>query len=147
MKRLLRLCGALVLLMHLLPISPSLADEDDLSNGVFIAHHPPGIQFTVPSPPEGWCQHYLDNFAIYSCEEQNPRIDGGVGEGSVWYVISAWEEEKIWCGTEFGFESYDPGIFGFVEWDHCCAPGVECLEIPTGPWPGPGAGTAFVTTG
>ena len=78
MKRLLCLSGVLMLLMHPLSISPTLADEDDLSNGVFIAHHPPGIQFTDP-PPEGWCQHYLDNFAIYSCDEQNPRItDRGI---------------------------------------------------------------------
>ncbi|MFC1573167.1 hypothetical protein ACFL6M_06165 [Candidatus Eisenbacteria bacterium] len=147
MKRLLCLCGVLVFPAHLLSSSPSLADVDDLSNGVFIAHNPPGLQFTDAAPPEGWCQHYYDNFAIHTCEEQNPMLGGEVGDGSVWFVLCAWCEEKMWSGTAFGFESYDQNIFGFIEWDHCCNPGGFCLELTTGPWPGPEAGTTFVTTG
>lgn len=126
---------------------PVFADETDLNNGVLIAHHPPGIQYTDPAPPEGWCQHYHDNFTINCCHEQNPRIDTDPGEGSVWYVLSAWDEDKEFCGVEFGFASYDAGIYGFVEWDACPAPGGNCLLLTCGDWPGPDAGVAIVVCG
>lgn len=121
----------------------ALADENDLSNGVFIAHYPPDIQFSILPPAEGWCQHYIDNFAIECCSEQNVRID--VSSGSVWYVLSAWDEEKTWCGTQFGFEWYDPMIFRFIDWGPCFPN--DGLEIHSGEWPGPLAGTAFVIAG
>ncbi len=114
---------------------PVHADENDLSGGVFIMHCPPDLVYTVESP-EYWCERYWDEYAISSCEQQNPYIDA---EGSViWYVLSAWTEEKRWCGTEFGFAGYDPAIFGFAEWGPC---GPEPLyELSTDGWPGPDRG-------
>lgn len=137
------ICGMFLVWVFVCPVLFSAhADESDLSNGVFIVHNPPGLQFSDFPPPEGWCEHYESNFAISSCEEQNPRID--VTSGSVWYVLAAWCEEKEWCGNEFGFADYDPTIYDFVEWGPC-APG-GFLEIPSDYWPGPNEGTAFVAT-
>jgi hypothetical protein len=119
------------------------AATTDLGGGVFIAHHPPGLQY---SEGEDWCQRYVNEFAISECKEQHNRIDldGNLGESSLWYVLAAWTEDKEWCGTEFGFGQFDPYIYGFAEWGPCSPAGA--LEIPTESWPGPSAGTAVVVT-
>ena len=118
------------------------ADPNDLSGGVFIAHAPPSLEY---SSGYDWCERYQEVYSISSCEEQNPRIDldGNLGERSVWYVIAAWEEEKEWCGTEFGFGSFDPAIYSFLDWGACHP---NELEISTTNWPGPNEGTAVVAT-
>lgn len=120
--------------------SPAAADMHDLSGGVFICHHPPDLLYSDPAPPEGWCQHYLDLHAIDDPAQQNPTIL--LSEPTVWYMLAAFPEEKVWCGTEFGFGSYDPFLYGFIDWG-ICAPD-SCLELPTQGWPGPDEGTAFV---
>jgi hypothetical protein len=122
----------------------SYGDPGNLEDGVFIAHHPPGIQY---SHGQDWCQRYIEEFAISNCKQQHNRIDldGNEGQSSIWYVVAAWTEDKEWCGTEFGFGRYDPSIYGFVEWGSCCPE--DDLEIPTEFWPGPGQGTAVVVTG
>lgn len=135
------LAGTLAILIGLLGPSPARGDETDLSNGVFIAHHPPTIQFS--NPPEGWCQYYLDNLAIHCCSAQNPRIDVDPGDGAVWFVLSAWDEEKRFCGCAFGLADYNPGLFAITDWNYCCQAD-ECLELPTDGWPGPVEGTAVV---
>ena len=132
---------ALVVLSIVVPC-PAHADPNDLSGGVFIAHAPLHLQY---SPGCDWCEKYEELYAISSCEEQNPRIDldGHLGEKSVWYVIAAWGEEKEWCGTEFGFGSYDPAIYSFSDWGACLP---NELEISTTNWPGPNEGTVVVAT-
>jgi len=122
------------------------ADPYDLSGGVLIAHAPPGLEFSAAPPPEGWCQHYRDNFAIQRCADQHPRIDPQPGlAGAVWYVLVAWEEPKVMDGIEFGFAGYDPTLFTFTDWG-ICSPG-GTIEQTSGAWPGPNAGTMVAVTG
>lgn len=134
---------ALLLLTCLAMTAVAYGDSTNLEGGVFIAHHPPDVQYSLWTD---WCQKYVEEYALTSCEDQNNRIDldGNRGESSVWYVLAAWTESKEWCGTEFGFGPYDPNIYGFIEWGPC-SPGGN-LEIPTDDWPGPNEGTALTTT-
>ncbi|MBD3236803.1 MAG: hypothetical protein GF330_08875 [Candidatus Eisenbacteria bacterium] len=122
--------------------NPCLGDTiADLTGGVFLCHHDPDVAFTTP--PEGWCEAYLEEFAIEDPAEQHPSIT--TSEECVWFVLSAFAAQRRWCGTTFGFGEYDPTLFLFTGWG-ACAPAVH-LEIPTDNWPGPREGTAFVTTG
>ncbi|MCK4303256.1 MAG: hypothetical protein KAY24_03365 [Candidatus Eisenbacteria sp.] len=119
------------------------ADPSNLESGVFIAHYPALLEFSSNPPPEGWCQHYLDSYAITACEDQVNRIDtqGGV----VWFVLAAWSESKEWCAVEFGLGSYDAAAFLIT--DHgACFPEAG-LELPSDNWPGPNEGTAITVTG
>jgi hypothetical protein len=81
-------------------------------------------------------------YGITMCEEQNPEmpIDGNP---YVWYVVCAWEEAKVWCGTEFGFGDYDPGCYSFFGIGPCWPDGQAGIEIATDMWPGPNQGTAM----
>jgi hypothetical protein len=116
------------------------AQVEDLTGGVFIAHHDPDIVYSVPL--EGWCQHYLDGYQITSCDAQNPTLPW---EERIWFLLSAFPGgDKEWCGTEFGMGQFDPYCVVFTSWGPC-APG-GTLEIPTAYWPGPGEGTSVVTT-
>jgi predicted outer membrane repeat protein len=122
------------------------ADPYELSDGVLIAHAPPGLEFSASPPPEGWCQHYLDGFAIDRCADQHPRVDGPPAPtGVVWYVLAAWEEPKVMIGFEFGFSEYDPALFSFVDWGFCSQGGA--IQLPFGGWPGPQAGTMVAAIG
>jgi hypothetical protein len=56
-------------------LEPVMADPSDLEGGVFIAHYPAAMQFSSDPPAGGWCQQYLSNYAITSCEEQVNRLD------------------------------------------------------------------------
>jgi len=133
----------LVALTAWLALSPGArADVTDLSNGVFIVHHEPEIQYSDDPPGGDWCRYYTDSYAIHACDEQNPRIDSAPGEIAVWYILSAWEEEKEFCGVQFCFADYDEDLFTFLNWGSCC-PSTGCLEIPTMGWPGPNEGTAM----
>ncbi len=136
-----RVCLALVCVG--LQATIAAADPANLENGVLIAHHPSGLQY---SAGQDWCQRYFQGFSIDSCGEQHNRIDlhGSEGESSVWYVLAAWDESKEWCGMEFGFGEYDPDIYVFLDQGHCF-PG-DGLELPTVGWPGPNEGTALATT-
>jgi len=112
---------------------------DYLQDGVFIVHAPPGIEFT---DEQDWCQRYVDEFAISGSGEQVNRIDPDVAseEISVWYVVAAWNEPKDVCLVSFGLGTYDPSIFGFLEWGPCNGGG---LETSTLDWPGSGEGTTL----
>jgi hypothetical protein len=118
------------------------ADSSNLEGGVFIAHHPPGLQY---SEGENWCARYFQDFAIDSCSEQNNRIDTQ-GDHSVWFVLAAWSEPKEWRGVEFGFAAYDSTICALTSWGPCFPDGGG-LEIPTAGWPGPNDGTTLTASG
>lgn len=122
-------------------ITAAGAGPSDLDDGVFICHYDPAMVASVPD--EGYCQQYLDGFAIASCGEQNPSID--VETPVVWFILAAWGEAKEWCGVEFGFGDFDPNDFTFTASGGCGPTGV--IEIPMDGWPGPNLGTALVTTG
>ncbi len=63
-----------------------------------------------------------------------------------WFVIAAWaEEDKQWCGVEFGFGDHDAALFRIDAYGPCFPD--DGLEISTDHWPGPSEGTAFVVTG
>ncbi|MBD3235504.1 MAG: hypothetical protein GF330_02230 [Candidatus Eisenbacteria bacterium] len=143
-----RVLGRLALATMFLTVAGAFvtahATEDDLSGGVFVVHHPADVGFT--EPPEGWCPFYNENLSIDCCAHQNPRIDVDSGQGAVWFVLSAWEEEKRFCGFAFGLANHPAWIFGFSTWGYCC-PAAECLEIPIASWPNPLEGTAVVRGG
>jgi len=121
----------------------ALADPEDLGGGVFIAHFPTEMEFSSEPPTGGWCQDYWDNYRIEDCEDQVNRID--TYDQVIWFVLAAWDEEKEWCGTEFGFGDYDPAAFVVTDYGPCWPE--DGLEIPTASWPGPEQGTAIVVTG
>jgi hypothetical protein len=113
-------------------------EADDLSAGVLITHHPPGLQYTDETPAGGWGAHYLSDWQFAGCEEQNPRIDDDGSRELVWYVLAAWPEARRCCGAEFGFGPYDPALFGIYDY----GPGFEAVatETSTPGWPGPDEG-------
>lgn len=137
MRRTILLCMGICL-----AVATAGADPNDLEGGVFIAHYPAAMEFSSDPPPEGWCQHYLDNYAITSCEEQKNRID--TGDGVIWYVLAAWQEEKDWSGAELGFSEYPDSLFTFTDWGPCFPS--QGLEVPTDSWPGPNEGIAIAAT-
>jgi hypothetical protein len=116
------------------------AQPTNLAGGVFITHYPPGIVYTID--PTDWCATY-GQFAISSCDQQNNTIDTELG--AVWYVLAAFNEnDKVWCGTEFGLGAYNPGAVAFVGNGQCPT---DALVIPAGAWPGPSTGIAVAATG
>jgi len=118
------------------------ADPAVLSGGVFAAHHVEALPYSTDAPTEGWCAAY----GPYAINDLSMVVNELSGGNDTWYVLAAWQDEaKTWCGTEFGFGTYDPAPFAFYE-QLACFP-VAGLEIPTPGWPGPNEGTAFVTTG
>jgi hypothetical protein len=128
-----------------LSLSGAAADPGNLWGGVFITHYVPEITYS-PYPSNPICQEY-QQYAITSPQQQNNRIDtGAVWYGACWFVLAAWTEEKEWCGSEFGFGDFDPGLFLFGEFGPCFPPSGG-LELHTPGWPGPNEGTAFVVTG
>ena len=120
-----------------------LPNPDHLIDGTYIAHHNPLIQFTHDQPPEGWGNHLINSYPLDGCAGQNPTLDGSSAEGSVWYVLSAWPEEKRWCGAQFGLGGFPHELFSFVDWGPCFPN--EGIEMPEGGWPGPNTGTTLVT--
>jgi len=125
-------------------VGVAVADPNDLSGGVLVTHFDPEwFSYTYDPPAGGWCEMY-SAYPIHGLEEVNAQI---MSEGAwIWFVLAAWEsEDKVWCGTEFGFGAYDPNPWVFYEYAPCFP--VNGLEIPTPNWPGPNEGTAFVTAG
>ncbi len=121
-----------------------LADINDLSGGVMITHHPPGLVYT--SDPTPWCEDGY--FEIGECPDGvNATVPFDPDYTPwVWYVVAAWTEEKQWAVYSFGFGDYDGSIFLFVDYG-ACDPGTEILEFSTGGWPGPNEGTTVGWTG
>jgi hypothetical protein len=120
-------------------VGSAVADEANLFGGVLIAHHPAGL---VYSEGEDWCARYADTYFITDAADQNPQIDQNTT--SAWYVIAAFHEDKVWCGTQFGLGDYD--AYGW----YMTSPGGNCLtnslEIPTPGWPGPLTGISIAAT-
>jgi hypothetical protein len=118
-------------------------DSSNLAGGVLIAHYPTGMQYTNTDV----CEFYSSGYALTSAEQQVNRIDvTDTGTLVTWFVISAWNEPKKFCGVEFGIGNYDEA--GFAMMLSACGPcgtGFDPLEIPTGAWPGPGTGIALAT--
>jgi hypothetical protein len=115
------------------------ADPNNLAGGVLIAHYAPNAAYTTGID---WCFEYHNSgYGIEDCAGQiNVQP---AGEFNVWYVVCAFPlEDKIWCGTEFGFGDITVGIY-WAEWGPCLA---NALEIPTSGWPGSGEGVAVVGT-
>jgi hypothetical protein len=128
------------------------ADENDLSNGVFIAHYAPSLVYTDDIPHDEWGE-VLQNSedAIHGCNDQINRLDGQ-GDHMMWFVISAWDEDKIWPTTVFGFVGYDPAVWVFQDNGPVYPPGLSGLEIliydfPHGDPPGSPSGVLFGVSG
>jgi hypothetical protein len=121
------------------------ATPDDLTGGVLVAHTVDALLYSTDPPAAGWCGAYAP-YAINNLDQVDTELLSAVAPGTTWYVLAAWElESKTWCGTEFGIGDYNTACYYFIEWFPCFP--VAGLEIPTTNWPGPGEGTAFVTTG
>lgn len=129
-----------------LAATSAFADPADLSGGVLITHYVEALGYSSDAPALGWCGEYMANYQITDASEQVNRIDTQTYLASSWFIIAAWDEGKVWCGTEFGFGTYDPAIFAILDWS-ACYPADGGLEIPTSGWPGPDEGIAFVVTG
>lgn len=123
------------------------ADPQNLGGGVMIMHHPAAMVYSSDPPEEGWCANYTTNYALTDAAQQVNRTDV-VGDYVFWFVISAWGEEKEFCGAEFGLGAYDPsGIAIDTGASGACGDGFEPLEIPNGSWPAPNTGIALATSG
>ncbi len=117
------------------------ADEGNLSGGVLIAHHNADIQYSVGLD---FCDLYSAGNNLASCEDQINRIDiNGTQDVSVWYVVAAWDEPKIWCASEFGLGDFNVEAYYFVDWGVCLP---NNLEMSTDTWPAPNQGTIVVAT-
>lgn len=112
------------------------ADPHNLAGGALIAHNA-GYYGRYQTPN---CETYFQYNPITSCDEQNNTMESG--NQYAWFVIAAFDEDKEWCGVQFGFDNFDPLLLAFVEYAPCF-PGLG-LEIPSGGWPGPLEGTSFV---
>jgi len=122
----------LFLLASALLVSLAHADQDELSGGVFIAHAPPGVVYT--SNVTTWC----DSTNLAECEDQVNTI--AASTEAVWFVFSAWSEEKSFSGVEFGLGDFEPESFVFLE-DGICLD--NAMALPYGEWPGPNTGIAI----
>ncbi len=131
MRRALTIIATLVVFSTLAHGDPHI-----LASGALITHSMSYGRY----PPQ--CYTYYQYNPISSCNEQNATMSWG---RHAWFVIAAFDEEKQWCGVEFGFNDFNPEPFDFWGADPCFP--VGGLEIPSANWPGPLQGTAFVTTG
>jgi hypothetical protein len=124
------------LIVALLALSSlAFADSSDLADGVFIAHYAPSLAYTTDTPEGGWgaaLQSSPDS--IRNCEDQNNRIDGRI-DHAMWFIISAWSEDKVWCTTQVGMEVYDPGVWLFQDNGPVYPGGGSGLEIYTNAFP------------
>jgi hypothetical protein len=125
----------------------ALADENNLAGGVLITHYVtyPAIRYVTPL-----CERYDTDpdFGIDDASEQVCRIDEvlpppGYLNPAVWYVVAAFHEDKIWCGTQFGLGDYHPYVFYICGQGECLD---NCLMIPTVGWPGPNTGISIAAT-
>ncbi|MCK4303064.1 MAG: hypothetical protein KAY24_02365 [Candidatus Eisenbacteria sp.] len=131
-----------------LVVAGASATPDDLSGCALITHYVPELQYS--EDPGTLCQDYF-MYAITSPEELITRIDtGGTLQLANWFILAAFpEDDKEWCGAQFGFDEFETGYSGIFEFFFSgpCFPPMGGLEIPSAGWPGPMEGTAFVVTG
>jgi hypothetical protein len=111
------------------------ADENDLSNGVFIAHHAPSLVYSYDTPDGGWGEALQSSpDAINNCADQLNRLDGQAGH-MMWFIICAWTEEKIWKTTQVGLVEYDPSVWLFQNNGPLYPEDAPGLEIYTNNFP------------
>ncbi len=121
------------------------ATPDDLCGCALITHQVPQLQYTV-GDGINLCPEYAA-YAISSAEEQINRIDTGSVACINWFILAAFmEDDKEWCGCQFGFDTFQDGLVTF-DFSDACYPPTGGLEIPSAGWPGPLEGTALVVTG
>jgi hypothetical protein len=137
----------LLLSALLLGAGGASATPEDLSNGVFIAHHAPNLQYSDP-PPGGWCEALEQSeYAIDGCADQINRLDGA-GDHLMWFIICAWDEDKEWCTTQMGIEGYNWDVWQFQS-NGPCYPGygtgieIYTNNFPHGDPPGGPSGVTF----
>jgi len=124
-------------LFSLSSLGSAPADPNDLTGGVLLVHAPPDLSYSLGSQPCGWMD-------LTACENQVTRVDSG--RAAVWFVLSAWTEEKLFSAVEFGLGDYDPGAFRLVA-DGVCLEGALAIHSPSAEaWPGPHAGIALAST-
>lgn len=121
----------------------AMADPSELSGGVLIAHRPLDL---VYSAGEDWCARYADTYAITSSADQINRSDvtTNIDNQDVWFVIAAFAEDKVWCGTQFGLGDFDPMAWYMTSGGGNCL--ANSLEIPTAGWPAPMTGISIAAT-
>ncbi len=135
------ICFLTIFLFHFSSICD--AEAPRFADGVFIVHHPPGLQY---SSSNDYCREVFSENMIIGCDSQNPRIDldGNKDQSSVWYVLAAFSGSGTLSGYEFGFGNYDSRIYSFVDWGPCNTN--NKFSITTTGWPGPNAGVSVGTT-
>jgi hypothetical protein len=122
---------------------PAAADPSNLDLGALIVHHVPEMAFSE-SPPEGFCAHYLDHYAIMHYTQQVSRIDVADYMRATWFVLAAWEEPKEWCAAARGFGAHDPAFFTAGSHGGCFAD--QGTSLHSAGWPGPNEGVVVQTT-
>ncbi len=126
----------MVLVLSLFVTGAACADPDDLSGGVLLVHAPPSLTYTTESA--SWCDStYLEN-----CEDQVTTLPADSSATVVWYILSAWGEEKTFTAVEFGLGDFNPESFLFSETGLCLD---HAMTINHGNWPGPNTGVAIAS--
>ncbi len=125
----------LLLLAPLLIASLAQADPDDLSGGVLLVHAPPSLTYTASA---SWC----DSTHLDDCEDQVTSIPTDSSKTVVWFILSAWAEEKSFTAVEFGLGDFDEESFLFSESGLCLD---HAMALYHGDWPGPNTGVAIAT--
>jgi hypothetical protein len=128
-----------LLALAIMGLVTGAAYAQDLTGGVFIAHHPAGLTFTTDTPAGGWCAQCT----LTSCDAQNNDNLALDGTNLVWYVVAAFLTNQTWCGVEFGLQYPMDDIT--VAQKGFCVPSAA-LEIQGTGWPESGTGTSVVTT-
>jgi hypothetical protein len=118
-----------------------MADENDLSGGVLIVHHPPGH---VYSTDDDYCALFPTLGPADCCLDQVNEYTLSDVAGHMFYIISQFYESKRFRGIELGIEYTELVPF---DWGLCWAglPGLT-IEYPgTGSFPY-ASGTAVAAT-
>ena len=119
-------------------IGGAWADVHDLTGGVMIVHAVPELSYTEPRPKGGYC----DFCDLTRCEDQVNQVSE---RPSIWFVISAWTEEKIFAGAEFGIGEYPSDLYVFLDDGPCWPMGMAIYHPDVRQWPGPNTGVALAT--
>ncbi len=128
-----------LLLAFLFPVFLARADSDDLSGGVLLVHAPPGVVYTTGTI--AWC----DSTHLVDCEDQVTTIEAETE--AVWFVLSAWAEEKTFSAVEFGLGDFETESFTFMA-DGICLDDAMAIHYPSvEDWPGPNTGIALAASG
>ena len=101
-------------------------DPTDLSDGVFICHHPPGLMYT--SDPFDYC----GALGLTTCDGQNNMIPDDAG--AVWFIVSNFWEPKTFNAVEYGI-SYGGTQFALLGVGVCAPAPFLTIEYPAaGDW-------------